>query len=62
MSMMIYIILVRGADYSFRELVSLYDDDDLVKTRTSKKICLGKPEVCIPAAFNNQPACVSHFV
>ena len=33
-----------GADYSFRELISMYQDGDLVKPELQRKYVWGKPE------------------
>ena len=33
-----------GADYSFRELISMYEDGDLVKPELQRKYVWGKPE------------------
>lgn len=40
----LYNISSWGADYSFRELVSLYDEDDLVKPELQRKYVWEKPE------------------
>jgi uncharacterized protein with ParB-like and HNH nuclease domain len=40
----LYNISSWGADYSFRELVSLYDDNDLVKPELQRKYVWEKPE------------------
>lgn len=40
----LYNISSWGADYSFRELVSLYDDDDLIKPELQRKYVWEKPE------------------
>jgi hypothetical protein len=40
----LYNISSWGADYSFRELVSLYDEDDLIKPELQRKYVWEKPE------------------
>mgnify|MGYP003410666762 FL=1 len=40
----LYNISSWGADYSFRELVSLYDDNDLIKPELQRKYVWEKPE------------------